>query len=301
MAAAHGDPPAVARQRVRRALRRFRERTPWSQGDVAGKLGWSLSKMQRIEGGEVGISPTDLVALLQVYGITDPGQVERLVQDARTSRRQRYVTAAADREYLTQGHRELMQFEKEAVSIRTYQPVFYPGVLQTPVIAEAVIARWTADERARRVRFQARVARKREVIDRPNGPEYFLVLDEAVVKRRFAGPEATAEQLEYIVEVARKPNVHIRIVPFDRGAEMVAPGSFIIVDLADDDESSVVYRESYNTDEVLHDPAEARFHREVFDNLWRISLTEDASVRAFVAEAAQLRYSLEHDGRRPPL
>jgi hypothetical protein len=35
-----------------------------SQGDVAASLGWSLSKVQRIEGGEVTISGTDLRAML---------------------------------------------------------------------------------------------------------------------------------------------------------------------------------------------------------------------------------------------
>jgi transcriptional regulator with XRE-family HTH domain len=293
MAAAHGDPPAVARQRVRRALRKAREGTPWSQGEVAKKLGWSLSKMPRIEGGEVAVSPTDLRALLDVYGITDPQRIEQLTHDARTSRRQRYVTAPEYREHLTPELVELMQFEKQAESIRAYQPVFYPGVLQTPAVAEAVLGRWQLPVEALRVRFEARAARRRSLIERSNGPDYFLVLDEAVIKRRFAGPKATAEQLEDLVEVARRPNIHIRIVPLARGADMIGISSFIVVHLGGDRDNSVLYREHYNTDELVHEPAEVEFHRGVFESLWSISLNEEATLRAFIAEAARLRASMD--------
>src|SRR6266511_4790410 len=106
MAARQEEFPAVARQRVRRALRRARQATPMSQGAVASRLGWSLSKMQRIEGGEVGVSVTDLRALLDVYGVVEPERIERLAEDARISRRQRWVTAPEYREHLTPGLRE---------------------------------------------------------------------------------------------------------------------------------------------------------------------------------------------------
>jgi transcriptional regulator with XRE-family HTH domain len=298
MGAAQGDPPAVARQRVRRALRKFRDATPLSQGDVAKKLGWSLSKMQRIEAGEVGVSVTDLHALLEIYGINDPGAIDRLSLDARTSRRQRYEIAPAHREYLTQGHRELMQFEKEAVSIRAYQPVFYPAVLQTPTIAEGAIRRWTKGDEARRVRHEARLERKSQIIDRPDGPKYFVVLDEAVIKRRFADLAATAEQLEEIARVARRQNVHLRIVPFDRGADMVPMGSFIIVDLAGEGETAIVYRESFNKDEVLHGSSDVDFHRAAFDLLWDISLSEEVTSSVIIAEAAALRSRLKRDEGR---
>ena len=231
-------------------------------------------------------------------GVTDQAQIDRLSRDAQTSRRQRYETAPAHREYLTQGHRELMQFEKQAVAIRTYQPVFYPAVLQTSAIAEAVISRWTEGEAARRVRHEARLERKAQIIDRPDGPEYYVVLDEAVIKRRFAGLAATAEQLELTTQIAQLPNVHIRMVPFDRGADMVAMGSFIIVDLVGDDESAIIYRESFNKDEILDSPPDVLLHRAAFDRLWKVSLTEEVTASALVAEAAALRSTLERDGER---
>ena len=298
MAARQEESPAVARQRVRRALRKARQSTPMSQGAVASRLGWSLSKMQRIEGGEVGVSVTDLRALLDVYGVDDPERIEQLAEDARISRRQRWVTAPEYREHLTEGLRDLMQFETEAVAIRAYQPVFYPGVLQTPAVAESILGWWnkSLSDEDRRVRYDVRMTRRQQIIERDDGPDYLLILDESVIKRRIGGPKTTAEQLEVIADVARRPNVHIRVVPFAKGAYIGALGPFQILDLTDeDDDDAVLYRETYNRDEVIHDPNEVHFHRDAFENLWEVSLNEDATLRAIVAEAALLRSSLDHD------
>lgn len=298
MAARQEEFPAVARQRVRRALRRARQATPMSQGAVASRLGWSLSKMQRIEGGEVGVSVTDLRALLEVYGVVEPERIERLAEDARISRRQRWVTAPEYREHLTPGLRDLMQFETEAVAIRAYQPVFYPGVLQTAAVAESILAWWnkSLSDEDRRVRYEVRMMRSQQLVERDDGPDYLLILDESVIKRRIGGAEITAEQLEVIADVARRPNVHIRVVPFARGAYIGALGPFQILDLSDeDDDDAVLYRETYNRDEVVYDPNEVRFHREAFESLWEVSLNEEDTLRVIIAEAADLRSSLDDD------
>jgi transcriptional regulator with XRE-family HTH domain len=266
-----------------------------SQGEVARLLGWSLSKMQRIEGGEVGVSPTDLRALLATYGVSDQERIERLTEDARTSRRQRYVIAPEHREHLTPSLLQLMQFEKEAVSIRAYQPVSYPGVLQTPAVAEAIIAPWTTSDEARRVRYEARLSRRKPVIERADGPDYFLILDESVIKRRFGGAKATAEQLEDIADLARQSAIHVRVVPLAKGAEAVAMGSFQIVDLDPADDDAIVYTENYKTDTVIHDREEVRSYREAFEKLWDLSLTEAATLRAIAAEAVQLRSTMDQD------
>jgi transcriptional regulator with XRE-family HTH domain len=286
MPAAHGDPPAVARQRVRRALRRFREGTPWSQGEVAKKLGWSLSKMQRIEAGEVGISGTDLRALLDLYGVTDGEHINRLVEDARISRRQRYETPRGYREHLTPALLELMQFEKRAVAVRAYQPLSYPGVLQTPAVAEAILAAWgqNLSDEERRIRYDVRMARRQHMIDSFGPPDFHLILDESVIKRRIGGLRVTAEQLEDLAAVARRPNVHVRLVPLGKGAFMPAFGAFQILRLGDDeDEGAVLYREMNLRDQLVHDPEEVEFYSTAFEDLWRQAFDEHATTRAILA------------------
>jgi hypothetical protein len=298
---AHRDPPAVARQRVRRvlrALRRDQSDSP-SQGDVAKRLGWSLSKMQRIEGGEVGVSPTDLRALLQAYGVDDPDEVGRLLEDARVSRRQRYMMAPEHRKHLPPGLQKLMQFEEQAVSIRIYQPASFPGILQTSAVAEAMLAFWgnSLSEETLRVRHRARMSRRKRVMERMDGPEYFIILDESVIKREVRNAKTTAEQLQDVAALAGRPHMHIRIVPFAKGAHMPALGPFQILTLSGDDGDDVLYREEFDRDDIVHGSEEVDFRRDAFEKLWHEALSEEATRQAVISEARQLLSSLDRERR----
>lgn len=75
--------------RLRAELRNERRLAHRTQKQVAQAMDWSPSKMLRIETGAVGISITDLRALLSYYNINDERQTEELVELARASRGKR--------------------------------------------------------------------------------------------------------------------------------------------------------------------------------------------------------------------
>jgi transcriptional regulator with XRE-family HTH domain len=298
MGATHDEPPAVARQRVRRVLRKARLSTGLIQGDVASRLGWSLSKVQRIESGEVGVSVTDLRALLQVYGVEDNTAVEQLVRDAAISRRQRWWIPPEYRDHLTQGLRQLLQFEAEATTIRAYQPFIFPGVLQTPAMAEHLLGHFdkSLTEEDRKVRFDVRMLRAKRITGADDAPTYLLMLDEAAIKRETGGRAVMAEQLEAVADAARLPNVHIRIVKLAQGVPMGMMGAFVVLDLTDDDsEDAVLYREAYATDSVTHDVDTVAYYRAAFEAMWPRCYDQADSLRLIRAEAAALRAALIRD------
>ena len=103
--------PAVAKWIVRVALRGARETESMTQGEVAKSLDWSLSKVQRIESGEVNLSTTDLMAMVRHYGNVTAEDANRLVELVRVSRK---GTGWWDRpeykEHLTPSTLELLQF-----------------------------------------------------------------------------------------------------------------------------------------------------------------------------------------------
>src|SRR4029453_14254658 len=83
---AEGDSPTIARRRVRLALREARERADLTQLQVAEEMEWSLSKVIRIENGDVSISPNDLKPLLGYLGIKDRALIAALIADAKIAR-----------------------------------------------------------------------------------------------------------------------------------------------------------------------------------------------------------------------
>src|ERR1051325_1028471 len=81
-----GDSPTVARRRVRLAIREAREAAKLTQSQVAEAMDWSLSKVIRIENGEVSVSVHDLRQLLAFIGVKDRTNVADLLAEARTAR-----------------------------------------------------------------------------------------------------------------------------------------------------------------------------------------------------------------------
>lgn len=291
MTAAHEGVPAVSRRRVRLALRAARERSGLSQADVSKEIGWSLSKVQRIELGEVAISPTDLRAMLEIYQVSDGEQVTALLEDARVARRERYWTKPEHRDHLTPGLLQLMQLEMAAITVCEYQSTHVPGYLQTAAVADAILA-WfshSLSDDARRVRRDVRLTRHERLIMREGAPDNRLLLDESVLRRTVGSPQITAEQFENLAEVALRPNVHIRVLPMDDGTLMGTFGPFVVLNLGQGVDDDVLYRERFVHDEIIEDAVEVRYHRDLFERFWNRALDEDASRNLILARVFDLK------------
>jgi transcriptional regulator with XRE-family HTH domain len=291
MASAREELPAVARRRVRLALRAARDHAGLSQSEVAQRLGWSLSKLQRIELGEVTVTPTDLRAVLGLYGTTDEKRISALTDDTRAARRERYWTEQEHRDHLPAGLLQLMQFELRATVVRDYQIALMPGVLQTAASAEAHLG-WfdeSLTEDQRRVRREVRLSRRRDVIERDGAPEYRVLLDESVLWRAVGGELSAADQFDDLAHTAERPNVHVRVLPMDVGTMMSASGAFMVLDLSDDPQDAVLYQEGYLWDQLVQDLDQVGYHRAIFEQFWRKALDEDASHALILARAYDLR------------
>jgi transcriptional regulator with XRE-family HTH domain len=143
--------PVVGRKKLRAALRRAREATGRTQEQVAEAMEWSLSKVIRIETGSVGVSTNDMKALLQLYDIADPSQVDVLVDLARASRQRPWW--AAHREVLSEVFVHFLGLESGASQIRMFQMAAIPGLFQTEAYAREVSADfWLGNQPSRRRR-----------------------------------------------------------------------------------------------------------------------------------------------------
>jgi transcriptional regulator with XRE-family HTH domain len=290
----HGESPAVARRRVRLALRRAREEKGLTQGEVASALDWSLSKVQRIEAGEVSVSSTDLRAVLAYLDLSDADLVTQLMDDARTSRRQRWFTDPRYREFLTAGTQQLLQFESEATAIRSFAPILVPGILQTESYSRAVLGLSGANlsEKAMEVRLEARMRRQEQMFGRRNPPTYRVIVDQSVLQREFGGLRVMVDQLSHMLMVLRRPTVKVRVSPFSPPTTVALVGPFTLLNLGDADDD-ILYRESYDRDEVLQTPDIVRRHDAIFDAIWKECLAEASSERLILARAAMALAALD--------
>lgn len=285
----NNDSPAVARRRVRLALRSAREVKGLTQTQVAQAMEWSLSKVMRIEKGEVNVSPSDLKLLLDLLEVRDADEVDRLVEDARLSRQERWTIDPLERKYYTPAMIQLYQFEAEATTVRYYQNFVIPGPLQTHQYATALVAPQTdkLDLQVVKARIELRLRRAEELLARAAGPTYLTLLDESVLLRPIGGPAVIADQLEHIARLVNGGRHLVRVLPLTR-TEVFFYGPFVLCDV-DESGSAAMYRENGVMDELISSSEEINRHRWVFDQMWKTSLDDDASLRRIEAAAAQYR------------
>lgn len=282
----------VQGRRLRSELRRARQAAHLTQKQVADALEWSTSKLIRIERGPVGISITDLRALLQHYKITDRKRVEELSEMARVSKRPAWWTKY--RHIMNSQFVGMLGFEASATAIRQYHGALVPGLLQTEDYSREVITAYTADQSLVEDGVSARLERQ-QLLDRDDPPEMFFILDEAVIRRVVGGPRTMREQLERLKELADRPTMTIQVIPFSAGAHAGLPASFAIYEFPpeEDDDFIVVLEGPGGHSVIRNDNGEASVYVDKFAKLTtgasepsRIGQVIDNAITAFDSRPA---------------
>jgi transcriptional regulator with XRE-family HTH domain len=270
----------VRRRRLASELRRLRELADLTIDEVGEKLECSASKVSRIETGHVGVTPRDARDMLELYGIAGDEQ-EALVQLAREARKRGWWHA-----YNEVFTGTFVGLEADASSLRAFQALLVPGLLQTERYARAVIRamRPDAEEIEVKRRVAARMARQ-ELLTDASPPEYWAVIDEAVLHREVDSPEVMAEQLYRMLAVAKMPHVTIQAVPFGAGAHPGMEGPFLILGFPEQADPDVVYVDSTSTGLYLEMPPDVRRYALMFDHLRAAALKPDDTLE-LIAEAA---------------
>ncbi|GAB3111910.1 helix-turn-helix transcriptional regulator [Streptomyces calidiresistens] len=276
--------PTVRRRRLGQELRRLREDRGMTAEEVADRLLVSQSKISRLENGRRSISPRDVRDLCGVYDVQDRKLVESLMQMARESRQQGWWHAFGE---LSPTYSVYIGLETDAASLRIFEPQVVPGLLQTPEYAEAVIAgalpEVAAEEVSRRV--QVRLRRQERVHDGSRPLRLWAVVDEAVLRREVGGRSVMAEQLKHLVDVSRRPNVTLQVLPFSSGAHPGVNGQFAIMEFPDATDSTVVYLEGVTSDLYLEKPNDVQNYGVMYEHLRAQALSPEAT-REFIQRIA---------------
>jgi transcriptional regulator with XRE-family HTH domain len=245
----------VRGRRLVREVERLRHERGLSMEATAARLGWSVSKLYRLENGKSRITSDDLADMLDVYGVRSPER-DALIQLCRDARKRGWWTAYAD--VFTGSY---ISMEAEASTIRIHSQVVVPGLFQIPGYSREVI---TATQPAISLpdadrKIAARLARQEALFGREEPPCIHAILDEAVLRRQVGGPATIAAQLGALAEVAARDGVTVQVVPFGMGANAGMDGKFTLLGFPED--PPVAYVEGLMGDVYLEAADETdRFH-----------------------------------------
>ncbi|HET6479865.1 MAG TPA: helix-turn-helix transcriptional regulator [Actinoplanes sp.] len=276
---------STARSELGNELRRLRG--PRRAADIATALGWSESKLSRIETAHTGITEPDLDRLLTAYGVRVEDR-DRLRELARCGRARAWW--APYRSSVPDPYDEYVALEADAVLISEWEPQVVPGLLQTDEYARAVIevgADVGAAETIQR-RLALRMARQ-AVLTREPPPVLRIVLDEAVLHREVGGPEVLRRQLARLVEDCERPNVELLVLPFRAGAHAGMTEPFMVLEFVAGTRASVVHSEGLTGGHFRVKAADVDVYRDALSDLRERSMSAESSRTAIAEREEALR------------
>jgi len=281
--------PAINRRRLRSELRLLREEAGMPQALVAEKLDWSLSKLTRVENGAVGVSVTDVRALLGLYQAGEQ-TVDQMVTLARRARERRWWDKY--KSYLTPAYQEFIGFEADATALRQFHPTMVPALLQTrPYIVDILRALALTEIPPDRLEnlIQVRERRQEQVLGGDEPIPFSVVIDEAALRRPVGGAAAMVAQLEYLIELQASPTVSISVLPFMAGPHLGLLGAFHLMEFSSSLDQTVLYLENADGSVQLRDdPVLIRQYGEHLDAMSRLAVHGDAAVDLIRAIARDL-------------
>jgi transcriptional regulator with XRE-family HTH domain len=222
--------PTAIRRALAQRLKQLRVEAELTGDQASARVGFSDSKITKIERAQAVASTQDVLKMIDAYGGVTDDERERLLIMARQGNR---------KEWWEQHDRQLppklgsyLGLEAVATSLRAYDTTLIHGLLQTPEYARAVIRGGRPDlllDDEVELLVETRM-RRQEILARSDQPlELWSVMDEAVLRRKIGGRKAMHAQLEKLIKAAELPNVTLLVMPDDLGVHAGLAGQFSIL------------------------------------------------------------------------
>ncbi|MET8000640.1 DUF5753 domain-containing protein [Nonomuraea glycinis] len=277
--------PTVRRLRLGQELRLLRERRQLTGAKAANELGWSPSKISRIEAAKTMPVADDIQAMGTLYRI-DSAKLDELFGLLRDADQRGWWEDYEDT--LPGEYTRFLGLEAEATFQRNWEPQVVPGLLQTEDYAREVILATRGIARIThsgvRSRVEARLDRQRRVLHRADPSRLTVVLDESALMRRFGEPSVMRAQMEHLLEVSLLPHVSVQVLTLD-ALHPVNTGAFIHLKFAAFDD--VVYLEQLYTADFVEDLERVAGYETAYDHMRSEALDEDES-RVLIQRKAML-------------
>ena len=280
--------PKIGRRRLAAELRRLRDLADLTGEEVAERLGWSGSKISRIELNRTEVKASDLTELLDLYDVHGTHRTD-LVALSKIRRSRGWWSAYSD--VMAPEYAAYIELEAEADSALCWSPQLVHGLLQTEEYARAVIESnlgWQPNTPPGKIQrlIEVRLARQR-IVTGSDTLRLTVILDQSVLLRQVGDAAVMHRQLDYLAQASRRPNVTLRVLPL-AGFHPVGTGSFSLLVfpplLGVGPSSDVLYVEQLTRNEVFVDEeAEVYEYRLAFEQLAAEALSPEATRRLIAA------------------
>ncbi len=277
----------VRRWQLAASLRKLREDAGLTIDQVVAELKgtgkWSKAKLSRVETRDQGIRPREVEQLLDLYN-ADPKSRPALLELAQKAHERGWWLAL--RRDLPSDFHPILSLETALVSMRQYETMLVPGLLQTSDYARALITGMCADETTERIerKVLARMARQ-QILTGPDPLDLHVLLEESILERPVGAPVVMRRQLRRLIEAAEERNITIQVVPKDAGPHAGWHGPLTILSLPEP-VPDIGYVEGNGGVVYLESPEDVRRCTLKFGMLTNRAMSQDDSL-ALIEKAAK--------------
>ncbi|WP_049653131.1 helix-turn-helix transcriptional regulator [Kitasatospora sp. MY 5-36] len=208
-------------------LRRLREAAGLAVKDAGALIGIAGPQLSHIEAARTALDPERLSVLLEGYGCTDETYIALLHALGASNGKGWWSTYKGRVPDLSL---DLAELEDRTVTLRNFETLYVPGLLQLPEYAEAIYkdayrnGHW---DLATAIQF--RMDRQR-ILENEEQRQFRFVIHEAALRMLFPGVEVMRAQLDHLLNMAERPNVTIQVLPFTATRKPPQSGPFVLCD-----------------------------------------------------------------------
>ncbi|GHH73952.1 transcriptional regulator [Streptomyces sulfonofaciens] len=222
--------------------------------------------VRRMEMAEVALKIPYLQLLLRSYGIGDEEAAD-FVALAEEANRPGWWQRFHD--ILPGWFSMYVSLEGAASLIRSYEPHFVPGLLQTEDYARAVlhsgaIGQTRPEDIERHVALRMQ---RQQLLTRENAPRLWVVMDETALRRPVGDTDVMRGQIDRLLKASKLPHVTLQIAQFASGPHPGTYGPFVLFRFAMPELPDMVYSEYLTGAVYLDARAEVATHLEVMDRM----------------------------------
>lgn len=264
--------PTVGQVVLGRRLLDLRERAGMKREEAAAVLRVAPATIRRMETAEVALKIPYLQLLLKAYGIPED-EADGFVQLAEDANKPGWWQRFHD--ILPGWFSMYVSLEGAAALIRSYEPHFVPGLLQTEdyargVLLSGAIGQTRPEDIERHVALRMQ---RQALLTRKDAPRVWVVMEETALRRHVGGPEVMRAQFDRLIEAADLPNVTLQVAMFADGPHPGTYGPFVLFRFAVPELPDMVYSEYLTGAVYLDARLEVASHLEVMDRTAALAAT----------------------------
>jgi transcriptional regulator with XRE-family HTH domain len=259
--------PTVGQVVLGRRLQELREAAGIKREEAAQVLRVAPATVRRMEMAEVALKVPYVQVLLSTYGVADE-EADAFVALTEEANQPGWWQRFHD--VLPEWFSLYVSLEGAAGLIRSYEPHFVPGLLQTEDYARAVMEAGTIGQTGPETierHVSLRMARQ-SLLERDNPPHLWVIMDETVLRRPVSmRGEVMREQLDKLLEFGERDGVTLQVAEFENGPHPGTYAPFSLFRFTEPELPDMVFTEYLTGALYLDSRTEVSAHLEVLDHM----------------------------------